>query len=143
MTYNGDNWENNAVKNISFSWNRKKSKRVVKVDQNYKELLNKKRNEERKHNERNGVEGMDIDDFDPVEDNHTNGYTVPIVGQFYCSNNKFSPDFITPRSRLLATHSSRLKAQKYREELRKQCEERQRIKDEERERIRLEEEELE
>ncbi|CAG2112321.1 unnamed protein product [Medioppia subpectinata] len=120
----------------------KRSKRVLKVEQNYKELLKQKRIEEHKRRELNGVEDMDIDGIEEQEYGK-NGYTVPIVGQFYCSNNKFNPDYITPRSRLLATHSSRLKAQKYSEELRKQCEEKQLIKDEERERIRVEEEELE
>jgi len=65
------------------------------------------------------------------------------IGWFTCSNNKFVPEFITPRSRLLVTHSSRVRAAQYREELTKQIEEKKRIIAEEKERIRLEDMKLE
>lgn len=100
--------------------------------------MNIKRNEEQKYREMNGFDEIEDMDFDEPK-----GHSLPIVGLFHCSNNKFIPDYITPRNRLLATHSSRLKAAKYREELKQQIEEKERLKAKEREKIRLEEELLE
>lgn len=124
----------------------KRSKRptkVVTLNDDYNQLLTRKRLEERKHRQLNGFDGLDtLGGHSPVPDG-TGDYKVATVGQFHCSNNKFVPEYITPRSRLLASHSSRVKALQYREELRKQIEEKERLKAEERERIRLEDEELE
>ena len=132
--------------------NTKKSKRATKgiaLNDDYNELLNRKRLEERKHRQVNGLDELSgFDDLDHIEShspepNQGSHYKVATTGWFHCSNNKFVPEYITPRSRLLATHSSRLKAMQYREELKKQIEEKQRLKEQEKERIRLEEEELE
>jgi hypothetical protein len=104
------------------------------ITSNYNEILHRKRNEERKHRE---IYGMD--NIEEETTHNKSDFEPKTIGWFTCSNNKFVPEFITPRSRLLATHSSRVRAAQYREELTKQIEEKQRIIAEERERIRLEE----
>jgi hypothetical protein len=108
------------------------------VTSNYNEILHRKRNEERKHRQINGM-----DNIEEETTHNKSDFEPKTIGWFTCSNNKFVPEFITPRSRLLVTHSSRVRAEKYREELTKQIEEKQRIKAEERERIRREEMKLE
>ena len=112
----------------------------------YNDILNGKRSEELKHRQLNGLD--DIDGFHLS--NGMSGLQIgkqfpptQTIGYFHCSNNKYVDEYIVPRSRLLASHSSRLRAAKYREELRQQVEEKKRLKAIEREKIRLEEEELE
>ena len=123
-----------------------RSFRVTKLIPDYNDILTDKRKEEQKHRQSNGLDIDDIGDFNNVinyEDNQKTFPKLQTIGWSHHSNNKFVPEYITPRSRLLATHSSRLNAAKYSEELRKQIEEKERIKAEEKERIRLEEEKLE
>jgi hypothetical protein len=112
----------------------------------YNDILNAKRIEELKHRQLNGLD--DIEGF-----NLSNGMSglqigkqfapLQTIGYFHCSNNKYVDEYIVPRSRLLASHSSRLRAAKYSEELRKQIEEKEKLKAIERQKILLEEEELE
>ncbi|XP_054153560.1 protein starmaker-like [Oppia nitens] len=126
----------------------KRSKRNIKLDLsvNYNELLNEKKIDEQKYRQLTGMNDMNLEDDGMRIQVDKQGYCVPpMIGSvpMSCSNNKFDPEYITPRSRLLATHSSRLKAMKYREELRKQCEENKKLKEQEKQRILDEDKDME
>ncbi len=99
-------------------------------------MLDRKRNEERKHRQINGMDNIEEDIEEETTHNKSN-FEPKTIGWFTCSNNKFVPEFITPTSRLLATHSSRVRAAQYRERLTKHIEQNKRIIAEEKERIRL------
>jgi hypothetical protein len=89
------------------------------ITSNYNEILDRKRNEERK--QINGMENIEEDIEEETTHNKSN-FEPKTIGWFTCSNYKFVPEFITSRSRLLATNSSRVRAAQYREELTKQIE---------------------
>jgi uncharacterized protein with von Willebrand factor type A (vWA) domain len=86
---------------------------------NYNEMLDRKRNEERKHRQINGMDNIE-EDIEEETTHNKNNFESKTIDWFTCSNNKFVPEFITPTSRLLATHSSRVRAAQYRERLTKQ-----------------------
>ncbi len=89
------------------------------ITSNYNEMLDRKRNEERKRRQINGMDNIEEDIEEEITHNKNN-FESKTIGWFTYSNNKFVPEFITPTSRLLATHSSRVRAAQYRERLTKQ-----------------------
>jgi hypothetical protein len=100
------------------------------ITSNYNEVLHRKRNEERKRRQINGMDNIEKDIEEETTHNKSN-FEPKTIGWFTCSNNKFVPEFITPTSRLLATHSSRMRAAQYRERLTKHIEQKKRITAEE------------
>jgi hypothetical protein len=91
-------------------------------------MLDRKRNEERKRRQINEMDNIEEDIEEETTHNKSN-FEPKTIGWFTCSNNKFVPEFITPTSRLLAIHSSRVRAAQYREQLTKQIEQKKKKKE--------------